>query len=195
MEIYNKYKLSAEDKMMDASNLYAWLEERKEASSYVNAHVNQACQLERIFYILDGTLDLWAIAPNNNIALYDTTANTNRAAMKLGCGTTVDKNGKTRLLFVSLLVYQDADSFQWVFEQALTAFHTPPRVIFTDSDKAMSKAIAIVWPQETGTIHMLCTWHMSKNHFTNMKPTAGKAWHGFLRRWWQICKNTDINSR
>lgn len=103
MDIYNKYKLSAEDKMMDASNLYAWLEERKEAGSYVNAHVNQAGQLERIFYILDGSLDLWAIAPNNNIALYDTTANTNRAAMKLGCGTTVDKNGKTHLLFVSLL--------------------------------------------------------------------------------------------
>jgi hypothetical protein len=194
-DVYNKYKLSAEEKMMDASNLTAWLEERHAIGQPAKVYLSAAGQLERVFYVLDDAIDVWAIAPNDNIVIYDTTANTNRSGMKLGCGTTVDQTGKTRLLFVSLVVYQDAESFQWVFEQMQEAFRTPPRVVFTDSDKAMQKAIGFVWPSSSSTVHLLCTWHLSKNLFTNMKGTAGSAWHAFLRCWWGICKKTEFTAR
>ena len=112
--------------------------------------------------------------------------------MKLGCGTSVDENGKTRLLFVSLLLYQDKESFQWVFKQVLQALHTAPRVIFTDSDPAMAWAIQQVL---STTCHLLCTWHISKSLKTHFQVTAGRAWQAFNKAWWSICKKTESESR
>ena len=113
--------------------------------------------------------------------LYDTTFSTNRAGMKLGCGTGVNEEGLSNLLFVSLVSFQDAESFEWVFGQFVLAFRYPPGVIFTDSDGAMKIAFeSRLTP--LGTRHMLCTWHLSKNILTNMKATASDQWHIFEKK-------------
>lgn len=191
-DVYNAYKLTAEEKMLDASHLAEWLEERKARGLPAQLHHNQAGQLERVFFILGDAVDFWAVSPNENIILYDTTANTNQAGMKLCCGTSVDENGKTRLLFVSLLVYQDKESFQLVFKRVLPALHTAPRFIFTGSDPAMAWAIQQV---PSTTFHLLCTWHISKNLKTHFQVTAGRAWQAFNKAWWSICKKTESESR
>ena len=138
-------------------------------------------------------VEFWAKSPNDNVLLYDTTFSTNRCGMKLGCGTGVNEEGLSNILFVSLVSYQDSDAFQWVFEEMMKAFHTAAAVIFTDSDPAMAIAIVTVLAPN-GTKHFLCTWHLSKNFVTNMKGTAGTAWRDIEGKWWRIWKETPFDA-
>ena len=56
-DVYNAYKLTPEEKILDASHLAEWLEERKARGLPTQLHHNQAGQLERVFFILDDVVD------------------------------------------------------------------------------------------------------------------------------------------
>ena len=192
-DVYNHFRLTAEDKFLDASRLAEWVESRNERGLPAFIHCNAVGQLERVFFVPKGAREFWAKSPKDNVAIYDTTFSTNRAGMKLGCGTGVYEEGLSNLLFVSLVCFQDAESFQWVFECFLNVFRHTPCVLFTDSDPAMELAINVILTPH-GTVHLLCTWHLSKNLTTNMKPTARGKWTAFLKKWWAICKETSALS-
>lgn len=193
-DVYNHFSLSAQDKFLDASRMVDWVESRTERGLPAAIHVNSAMQLERVFFAPKGAREFWAKSPTDNVMIYDTTFSTNRAGMKLGCGTGVNEEGLSNLLFVSLVCFQDHKSFEWVFENFMQAFRHAPRVVFTDSDGAMELAI-----QNTlaiyGSAHLLCTWHLSKNVATNMKPTACGKWTLFSKKWWRICKDSSLLSQ
>ena len=54
------------------------------------------------------------------------------------------------------------DTFIWLFQQWLEAMNFKhPIAIVIDQDRAMSNAIARVFPN---THHVLCTWHIGKNY-------------------------------
>jgi hypothetical protein len=67
-------------------------------------------------------------------------------------------------------------------------------VIFTDSDPAMKKAIAAVFPDAQ---HLLCIWHLSRNmvHYVRAACTSDELWHRMLSKWWGIVKQSDVSSR
>jgi len=92
--------------------------------------------------------------------------NTNSQGLKLGCLTSVDENGHTYIVAVSLLMHEDLDSFKWVFRQFKHAFGVEPTCIYTDSDPAMRRAIVEELPSAA---HFLCTFHLSMNLTTNVK--------------------------
>ena len=193
-DVYNQFSLTAEEKALDATNLCNWVSAWKERGRHAAIHINETGQLECVFFAMPKAVEFWAKSPNDNVLLYDTTFSTNRCGMKLGCGTGVNEEGLSNILFVSLVSYQDSDAFQWVFEEMMKAFHTAAAVIFTDSDPAMAIAIVTVLAPN-GTKHFLCTWHLSKNFVTNMKGTAGTAWRDIEDKWWRICKETSFDSR
>ncbi|XP_028073552.1 protein FAR1-RELATED SEQUENCE 5-like [Camellia sinensis] len=63
------------------------------------------------------------------------------------------------IIFGTSLMYDEiADSFIWIFRRFMEAMSSKaPKIIFTNHDVAMIKAITIVMPN---TNHCLCTWHL-----------------------------------
>jgi hypothetical protein len=213
MDVYNTYAYTAEDKLMDATNMDEYLIDRKDMHglyySMFHGHNDDGAggrHLSRLCFEVDGAKDFWALescpeinyrlsdTPSRGVSvLYDTTFNTNRGGLKLGLIIGVDQEGKTRILFVSMVLYQGTRDFQWVFEHLLKCFRVAPNVIFTDSDGAMASAISEVLPR---THHLLCTWHLSLNLNTNVQPATTKDQFAAIRKeWWKICKNSELLSR
>lgn len=155
--------------------------------------MNQYGQLNCVAYTIPGALDWWAINAKNISIHYDTTFGTNRSGMKLGLVTAVDADGHTRILFVTLVAHQSSKSFEWVFQKLMDVFKIFPKVIFTDSDPALAKAIRIIFGENIW--HLLCTWHLSLNLATNLKDIVGNAWGAIHKKYWQLCKETDFLSR
>ena len=93
---------------------------------------------------------------------------------------------------VSMVMYQGAADFEWVFKHLIQCFHIAPKIIFTDSDNAMATAIKTALPD---TKHLLCTWHLSLNFNTNVHPAMKKKeFDAMTNIWWKICKNSDMLS-
>jgi transposase-like protein len=129
------------------------------------------------------------------VLLYDTKHGTNRYGVKLGCLTSFDQTGKTQVLAASLILHEDEESFTWVFKCFSESFQRPPVVVFTDSDLAMDKAIPLAWPE---AVHLLCTFHLFKNFFENMRPlfvNRKDDWQVAASLWWKLCKTSDAAMR
>ena len=165
--------------------------------------MNSEGSLDKVFWILIGSIEQWAVNPNNQPVFYDTShgtkLTTNKYGLKFGAFTSIDMNGQTIILpACSLLNKETEESFSWIFNEFVTAFRTPPYVIFTDGDPGMSVSIRNVLPT---TKHLLCTYHLSKNLTTHIKPLFCNRdeqhsvnWKNFCELWWHICKKQDGNS-
>ena len=98
--------------------------------------------------------------------VHDTTHKTNGYRMKLGM-CSMDGEGHTIVLAVSLLKYEDAVSFAWAFDTFAETVRShdeekwAPSVMFTDSDPAMAAGIKHVFGDETA--HLLCVYHIAQN--------------------------------
>ena len=128
--------------------------------------------------------------------MFDTKHGTNTHKLKLGCFCTVGPSGNTVVLAASLVAAESEASFTWVFTCFLLALRFAPAVIFTDSDPGMAAAILAVFCV-LGTLHFLCTWHLSKNLLTHVKPSlfsepASMEW--FIGAWWTLCLRSDTSS-
>ena len=102
----------------------------------------------------------------NQVVVYDTKHGTNRFGLKLGCFVGLDNNGLSRIIAASLLLNETEESFCYVFEWFSTVFGEP-KIIFTDGDKQMARAIQNSFPSST---HLLCTFHLYKNFFEKVRP-------------------------
>ena len=192
-DIYNKYKVSAEDRRQDASKFCDWLQEMDRHGLPTFVDVSKFQQLNCAAFSIPGALEWWAINRNSVSIHYDTTFGTNRSGKKLGLVTAMDTDGHTRILFVTLVAHQDKESFEWVFNKLNIVFKVFAKAIFTDSDPAVATAIRAVYGDDT--VHLLCTWHLSLNLASNVKCVAGNAWPEISKKFWQICKNSDLLSR
>ena len=182
-DIYNMYKVSAEDRLLDASRFCDWLQEMDNHGLPSFVDLNQYGQLNAAAFTVPGALEWWAVNQDSISVHYDTTFSTNRSGMKLGLVTAVDGDGHTRILFASLVAHQNQQSFKWVLQKLLEVFRILPKVIFTDSDPALAIAIAEVL---IGAAHLLCTWHLSLNLATNVKAAAGSNWSTVSKKFWQV---------
>jgi hypothetical protein len=141
-------------------------------------------------------MDYWAMGGDNNSVLFDTTWGTNLYKMKLGCFTAVGKDGETRILGATILLREDAPSFEWGFDALLETLKLPPRVIITDGDPAIAAAIGAAFPDTT--VHILCVYHLSLNFATHIKPVFGSDPDGYkaiLNAFWRLAKETDERTR
>lgn len=187
-DIYNKYKVSAEDQLLDASRFCDWLKELDNHGLPSFIDLNQYGQLNCAAFTLPGAMEWWAINRHSISIHYDTTFGTNRSGMKLGLVTAVDGDGHTRILFVTLVAHQTQLSFIWVFQKLVEVFKILPKAIFTDSDPALAAAIQAVMIH---TVHLLCTWHLSLNLATNVKAASGSNWKAVNNMFWQVRKHAS----
>jgi hypothetical protein len=98
--------------------------------------------------------------------LFDTKHGTNRYGLRLGCFTTVGRDGGTVLLATAMMTNEDQESFEWAFLQFKRFFGVQPHCMFTDGDKAMAAAMRTTFPE---TKHYLCIWHLSQTIIKNTK--------------------------
>lgn len=80
--------------------------------------------------------------------------------MPFGRFVGVNHHGQSILLGCGLISYEDTKTFTWLFQSWLSYMSgSPPNGIITDQDKAMKKAIEIVFPN---TRYQWCLWHILK---------------------------------
>ena len=178
----------------DATDFIEQLEERRKLRGlFCKFSLDSDGRLENAFFVMDGAMEIYAAGGRCNVLVFDTKHGTNTHKLKLGCFTTVAPSGATKVLAASLVASESEKSFAWVFECLLEAFRIPPAVIFTDSDPGMAAAIARVL---ITTLHFLCTWHLSKNLLTHIKPALFPSPAGcdaFMSDWWAICMRSDTS--
>ncbi|KAL6222066.1 hypothetical protein ACLB2K_005458 [Fragaria x ananassa] len=90
--------------------------------------------------------------------VFDTTYNTNRYGMIFAPILGVNNHGQTIVFGCGFLNNETTESFIWLFEQFKEAMQGDlPKIIITDQDPAIAKAISQVFP---GTFHRFCIWHI-----------------------------------
>nr|XP_023873634.1 protein FAR1-RELATED SEQUENCE 4-like [Quercus suber] len=113
------------------------------------------------FYMMDFTEDgqlknvFWADARSReafkefgDVVTFDTMYLVNKYSMPFAPFVGVNHHGQSILLGCGLISGEDADTFRWLFESWLTCMSgVPPSAIITDQDKAIKKAIQIVFPK------------------------------------------------
>eukprot|EP00961_Rhodomonas_salina_P157042 2114005-Rhodomonas_salina.1 len=193
---------SSQHLALDASGFVEWLLEREWKNGLGSKHTtDEAGKLNKAFFVLEDADDLWSFKVNEttvtNVLLFDTSHGTNRYGLKLGLLVTVGNDGVTHILAASVLLNEDKESFQWVFECFTHFFKHPPHVILTDGDPAMAFSIRKVWPE---CVHQLCTHHLGQNIIKNVRPLfcgpgSNKRFRKWLSTWWTIAKNSDQRSQ
>jgi len=100
----------------------------------------------------------------------------------------IDNCNRTRLVATALLEDETEESFVWALEMInKSTGNLVPRVVFTDSDPAMSNAISLIYPNSA---HCLCLFHIDLNLKKNLRSKlTTKVFHEFRKDFFQ-CRNT-----
>ena len=171
-DVYNKFAPSGEERLFDATNFTEYSRKRQnDKDLYFDTTTDTDGCLEKVFWVLEGGLDLWAEGYESNCVLFDTSYGTNRYFLKIGAFTTVNKYGKTVIIACSLLTNEDQESFEWLFKEFLKVFRTTPNVMFTDGDPGMANAICLVLPRTT-IYYARFTFLKISRHTSNLYSVA-----------------------
>jgi hypothetical protein len=195
-DVQNMFQGTRFERAFDATNLIKYLRQRKENDAELDYDFTTDSNgaIDKVLFIAKGAKELWQQC-EWSVALFDTKHGTNRYGLKVACLTTVDKNGKTRVLATSLLLHEDEDSFTWVFELFVRLFGNAPSVLFTDEDRAMGLAIRAALPT---TEHLLCIFHIWKNFWKHIRPLLlGRTleWKEASKIFWKLGKNSDSSGQ
>ncbi|KAK0600697.1 hypothetical protein LWI29_017563 [Acer saccharum] len=91
---------------------------------------------------------------------FDSTYLMNKYDMPFAAFVGVNHHGQSTLFECGLISNEDTETYIWLFQSWLTCMSgCAPTAIITDQDKAMQKAIEIVFPD---TRHRWCLWHILK---------------------------------
>ena len=182
------------ERAWDATDFIQRLDERREGRGlFYEVLLSSEGRLESAFFVMDGAVELYAAGGEGNVIVFDTKHSTNTHRLKLGCIVTVSPSGATKVLAASLIASETKESFIWVFTCFMKAFRVEPAAIFTDSDPWMAVAIALVF---LTALHFLCTWHLSKNLLTHVKPAmfdSLPSYDAFIGGWWELCLRSDTS--
>ncbi|XP_058203110.1 protein FAR-RED IMPAIRED RESPONSE 1-like [Rhododendron vialii] len=103
----------------------------------------------------------------SDVVTFDTTYLVNRYDMSFAPFVGVNHHGQSTLLGCALISKEDTKTFTWLFNCWLTCMsECAPPTIITDQDKAMKKAIEIVFPN---TRHWCCIWHILNKILEKLK--------------------------
>ncbi|XP_024642129.1 protein FAR-RED IMPAIRED RESPONSE 1-like [Medicago truncatula] len=144
-----------------------------DAEAIQNYFVRMQKQNSQFYYVMDVDDDsrlrnvFWADARCRaayeyfgEVVTFDTTYLTNKYDMPFAPFVGVNHHGQSVLLGCALLSKEDAKTFTWLFTTWLECMHgRAPNAIITDQDKAMKKAIEVVFPKAR---HRWCLWHLMK---------------------------------
>ncbi|XP_021827609.1 protein FAR1-RELATED SEQUENCE 5-like [Prunus avium] len=112
-----------------------------------------------------------------DVMVFDTKFNTNRYGMVFSPLLGVNNHRQTVLFGCAFLTSETMNSFVWLFEEFKKAMPgEPPKMIITDQDAAMSKAIALTLPT---TFHRYCIWHILNKFMNAIALTLPTTFHRY----------------
>ncbi|XP_058202727.1 protein FAR1-RELATED SEQUENCE 5-like [Rhododendron vialii] len=110
-----------------------------------------------------------------DVVVFDTTYNTNRYSMIFAPILGVNHHRQTTLFGCAFLCDETAETFEWLFKEWLKAMPAgPPKMIITDQDPAMTKAIGIALPN---THHRYCMWHITNKFSEKLSTLSYKEYY------------------
>ncbi|XP_020412751.1 protein FAR1-RELATED SEQUENCE 5-like [Prunus persica] len=120
-----------------------------------------------------------------DVVVLDTTFNTNRYGLPFAPILGVNNHGQTIVLACAFLSKETTESFIWMFEEFKKAMSGgEPKMIITDQDADMARAIFEVFPT---TFHRLCIWHITTKFSDKLPRTAYEEyWKEFKETIWEI---------
>ncbi|XP_057811744.1 protein FAR1-RELATED SEQUENCE 5-like [Salvia miltiorrhiza] len=89
---------------------------------------------------------------------FDATYHTNKYQMIFTPFTGRDNHGKCISFGAALISREDTESYSWVLDKFYEIMGCAPRVLITDQDPALRKAVASTWKE---TRHRFCMWHIT----------------------------------
>ncbi|XP_057793224.1 protein FAR1-RELATED SEQUENCE 5-like [Salvia miltiorrhiza] len=120
-----------------------------------------------------------------DVVVFDSTYNTNKYGMIFAPFAGVNHHHQTIVFGCGFLSDEKTESFIWLLKKWMEAMRTgAPKVIITDQDPAMTKAIAQVLPF---TVHRYCLWHILTKFPDKVSPVT-------LRDHYQNIKKVIMNS-
>jgi len=123
----------------------------------------------------------------HDVVYFDTTFCTNKFKYPLAALIGMDGFGRTVVFALALLKDETCESFEWLFESILLAVPVAPKIIFTDEDLAMKKAIEKVFPDAK---HRLCAWHLERNLKKKVLAILGaKVYEEMRGHFWNLVQN------
>ncbi|KAK9049373.1 hypothetical protein SSX86_031659 [Deinandra increscens subsp. villosa] len=120
------------------------------------------------------------------VLAFDATYQTNKYDMIFVPFTGVDNHKHCVTFGAGLLSNETQESYKWLLEKFLIAHEKQPRLVLTDQDRSMKKAIKEVF---TLSKHRLCMWHIMKK-LPSKVITSNK-----LHIEGDLLQNTDLRSR
>ncbi|XP_058192118.1 protein FAR1-RELATED SEQUENCE 7-like [Rhododendron vialii] len=141
-----------------------------------------------------------------DVVVFDTTYYTNKYSLIFAPILGVNHHRQTTFLGYAFLSDEKIDSFVWLFHEWLKAMPGgPSKMIITDQDPAMTRAITSALPN---TFHRYCIWHIVskfsekldalsyKEHYDELKNCI---WNSeipgeFDARWATIVRNSKLSS-
>ncbi|XP_022014087.1 protein FAR1-RELATED SEQUENCE 5-like [Helianthus annuus] len=103
-----------------------------------------------------------------DVLAFDATYQTNKYNMIFVPFTGVDNHMHCVTFGARLLLNETVESYKWLLQAFMKAYHTEPRLILSDQDPSMKQVIQQVF---TTARHRLCMWHIMKK-----LPTKDHQW-------------------
>ncbi|XP_073121347.1 protein FAR1-RELATED SEQUENCE 5-like [Henckelia pumila] len=154
-------KIRDEQKGIDAETLIAFFESEKEKNSYFfyDFETDSDNRFSRCFWA--DSISRRAYRVFGDVIVFDTTYNTNRYGMIFAPFVGVNHHHQTIVFGCGFLSDEKTERFIEAMPKGA------PNVIITDQDRAMTKAIAHVFPQ---TVHRYCLWHILNKFLDKLDP-------------------------
>ena len=144
-------------------------------------------RLERILWLSQSGREKFQLF--NDVLEMDATYKTNRFGMPLILFTTIDNNGLTILVGGCLVSDETFESYAWCIRELRECARIDPKVVFTDGDHELAKAIRDVWPN---SVHLLCRFHIVQNITRNLAGILRANLNSFLDDFWRIASIEEM---
>ncbi|XP_060671378.1 protein FAR1-RELATED SEQUENCE 5-like [Ziziphus jujuba] len=158
-DIYNhESKVQNELRGQDAELLkeYFLTEQEKDPCFFFKIDVDDDGKLKRCFWA--DSVSRRAYGCFGDVVVFDTTYNTNQYGMIFAPLVRVNNHDQTVLFACAFLSDEKTESIVWLFELLKDSMPmNNPKMIITDQDPAMTKAIVQSLPN---TFHRYCSWHI-----------------------------------
>lgn len=116
-----------------------------------------------------------------DILILDTTYNTNKYKIPLLIFTGIAPDGRNIVFGMACLNDETTETYTWALKSFLSLHKTSPKIIVTDGDLALCKAIN---NENINSKHFLCQWHIVRNfsrNFAFLKKANEKLFYNLLR--------------
>ena len=176
---YLQTKRTIEMKVDDTGGVLEYLKlmQLDDPSFFYALQVDKDGLISNIFWA-DAQM-LVAYSNFGDVISFDTTYRKNRDSRPFAMFLGVNHHKQTIIFGAALLYDETADTFIWLFDTFVRAMSgKKPKIILTDQDAAMAKALGLRWPE---TSHRLCIWHLYQN--------AAKHLSGVFERFREFAKD------